>query len=94
MAHFGALIFYFRERLPAFSLTLGFRRFACAPTMSAFGFPYFVILMRSPCTARSTNSSNLLFASVSPTVSMLAYTCNSNTMLGWAATSNNSQEKG
>jgi hypothetical protein len=79
---------YFRECLPAFSLTLGFCRFACARTMSAFGFPYFVILIRSPCTARSTNSSNLLFASVNPTVSMTACACNSGAMLGWTATSN------
>jgi hypothetical protein len=68
---------YFRESLPAFLLTLGFRRFACAPTISAFGFPYLVILMRSPCTASSTNSSNLLFASVNPTVSMTLDYCKS-----------------
>jgi len=83
----------FRECLPAFPLTLGFCRFSCAPTMSAFGFPYFVILIRSPCTARSTSSSNLFFASVNPTVSMTLCSCNSNTTSGWTAYLQYSQEK-
>ena len=72
---------YFRERLPVFSLILGFCRFARGGPISAISFPYLVILMRSPCTARSTNSSNLRFASVNPTVSMTAYACNSDAKL-------------
>jgi hypothetical protein len=54
------------ERLVVFLVAIGFCRFAGAGAISAFGFPYFVILMRSPRTARSSNSSNLFFRYCQP----------------------------
>jgi len=73
----------FPECLRAYRVALVPRRFAWDGAISAFSLPYLVILIRSPCPARSTNSSNLLFASVSPTVSMTLYSCKSGTKLGW-----------
>jgi hypothetical protein len=82
-------VFYFRdlrrgvlrEALPGFSVVLTLCRFGGTGPISALSFPYLVIPVRSPRFARATNSSNLFFASVSPTVSMTLPLCNSNTTL-------------
>src|SRR5258708_14818072 len=65
------------EPLRSFPVALVSRRFVRGRTISAFIFPYFVILMRSPRIARSTSLSSLRFAPVTLTVSMTAYACNS-----------------